>query len=264
MIHPVRLLCALVFISSTVQARPLIVGYIDYPPYATTTRTETGYISGGLAIETSRATITEIGREVEFVRMPIKRLLHSLYSGEVDILHLLMNYPLDRKRAHFSNAPLFITRLNAYSLPGQAAIDSVLDLRGQSVITTLGFTYGNIRELINHPDSGIEVLNAKSYEAGFLMLKNERAPYLLSYEGAAKQTISQLKITDLQQHTLMATPVTWVVSGATPNAKQLVLQLNRAYQRLAEEGRLPRQTKPPNHAPQPHKNRKLLPRLRVK
>ncbi len=233
------LFATLLSIAHTTEAKPLIVGYVDYPPCTQSTDTEEGYLSGGDCIETTRAAIAEIGREAEFVRMPIKRLLHKLYSGEVDIVHLLMNYPLARERVLFSNAPLYITRLNVYSLPGQPPIDSIYELQGQSVITILGYTYGGISKFIKHPDSGIKTLDVKTHEAGLLMLQAKRAPYLLDYEGTSSGALQKLRINKIQQQTLMVTPITWVVSRATPDAEQLVLDLNNAFQRLSEENRLP-------------------------
>ncbi len=239
--HSYLLLASLLLLANTGQAAPLTVGYVDYPPCTYANPTEGGHISGGACIDITRAVLAEMGRDAEFIHMPPKRLLHSIANGQLDIAHLLMNFPLPQEQVLFSSAPIFITRLNAYSLAEQEPIDNVHDLEGQSVIILLGYSYGGIAKFLHKPESRVKTLTAKTPEAGLTMLQAKRASYLLIYQGAANEIMQEIQNNGLQQQTLMVTPITWAISTSTPDAEKLIQELNRTFQKLKQQNRLPHQ-----------------------
>ncbi len=96
------LLLSLNAMSSTVCPKPVRVAYDDYPPFQVTTNNNSA--PSGIDIKMLKLIFNQMGCEVEFVKMPFKRILVSIEEGTIDLTGSALQLESRKSWALFSES----------------------------------------------------------------------------------------------------------------------------------------------------------------
>jgi len=155
---------------------------------------------------------------------PAKRLFKNFKNGKTNFSILVRASSLIDSSV-FSKKPVYSTYLNIYYIGDKKPITTKEDLIGTRVITIRGYSYGKLRKFIENPKNNITNEVTRTHRGAFRMLELGRADYLLDYDSAAQDIISESSISDLRTNTLKQLNIFLVLSKSYPNANTLMKRL---------------------------------------
>jgi polar amino acid transport system substrate-binding protein len=215
-------------------AAPLIIAAEDdWAPYSSVEKGR----AEGMAVEIVRAIFAEAGLEATLVPMPYERCMEETASGRIQGCFDTVPDAKLRRNFLFHAKPLFTERpLILVRKEKSSGVLTVRDLRGQRVIVTNGYNYGNDFE----SDTTIERVNAIGDLNALRMLHYGNAEYAIVYE----RVLSQLLKGKGQEfkdsfRTAGALPVAELYisfSRATLDAKNVLGRFDAAHLRLIKSG----------------------------
>lgn len=215
--------------------KTLRIAYVDFPPI--TYRTEAGEPAGTF-IEITRKVAIEAGYQPEFLYLPISRVYLYLRNGQIDVWPGSANVPALRGEVLETWVSPFATQLSAWYLDTTAPLEHFEQLKGKTVITIAGYTYGGLLYWLEDQAS-IRVSEAPNYQAALEMLKLGRGHYLLGHQDPVLEAMQMPRDERIRQSPIRDRNLVWLFSLAHPRAAILREEFDDAYLRLAERGEVP-------------------------
>ncbi|MCG4454049.1 MULTISPECIES: ABC transporter substrate-binding protein [unclassified Pseudomonas] len=218
---------------------PIRVGYIEFAPYSYTD--EHGQPAGHL-LEFMQQVAQQAGYQTQFTQYPSYRLFKSMENGQVEMCPSLIHHPLMSSytlRSRYLVARLMLNLYYKDRLP-PAQLE---DLRDARVLRIQGLSYlgSPLAALARQPAHGIVMVTAPTHMAAVQMMALRRADYLLDYLDPAEVAFSKSKLPLLPSVTLLQQDFTIAYAMASPRARQLRDDLDRAIDQLQAKGALPEQ-----------------------
>ncbi len=221
-------------------AETLKIVWTEFPPYIYSHCIEQQCQARGPLAEMTNVVLNSLNYQAQHVSLPVKRAYHQVQTGKADV-----SFHFKASRHQFINViygqqPLLAMSVSVYSLPGTPEVLAKEELAGQLLITRLSYGYGGLRDFINNPENHIHKLETRSARAALQALVARRAPYLLEYHVSPVLIDELVPGKRLQRQVLSAQiPLYWLLAKARPGAEKLLVEMEAAYKRLADEGRLP-------------------------
>lgn len=218
------------------DATPIVnVGYIEFPPVF---YTDSKGKPQGILIDLVGKVIVHAGYEWKAASYPTNRMISLLVNGKIDLWVGLSTIPAFKEKTLIGQSEIMKISLCSYTIGKKPPIKTKEDLKGKSVIILNGYSYGGWITFIQNPHNNIRYHGTGTHMSAFKMLKAKRADYLLNYKGPSETTLKNIEIPDLQVNEISAFGAYFVVSKKTPNAEDLLNDLEKAYQQLKKEGNL--------------------------
>lgn len=155
---------------------------------------------------------------------PASRLFKNLQDGSSQF-SILVKVPSLQDCCLWSKKPVTSAEIRVYRLKHRIAINNPEDLTGKTVITIRGYSYGGLRNFINDEINRIVNHEAPTHAAGFKMLLNDRADYLIDYAGPAAEILAGETTNSILSDTLLRQDVHLVLSKTYPDAAKVMAQL---------------------------------------
>ena len=155
---------------------------------------------------------------------PAVRLFKNLQDGTSQF-SMLVKAPTLQECCLWSKKPVTTAEIRVYRLDDKAPIKAIDDLTGKTVITIRGYSYGGLRNFINDEKNRIANNDSPTHAAGFKMLANGRADYLIDYAGPASEILASEPVTGLQSDMLLRQDVHLVLSKTWPETAKVMAQL---------------------------------------
>ena len=150
---------------------------------------------------------------------PANRLFKRLQTGESNF-SILVRAPILNESCIFSKTPVTSVELRTYRKSSTSPIVTKGDLRGKTVITIQGYSYGEIGKYLHDPANNIVTFEAHRHDSAFLMLKNDRAVYLLDYSGPSEEILAAHPIPGVSHEVLEKLDVFLVLSKTYPDSQK--------------------------------------------
>ncbi len=100
---------------------------------------------------------------------------------------------------------------------------------GKSFVTMDDYSYGPLKHFIWDPENNITTYPAKTHESAFSMLENNRAPYLLNYQGPGRKIKEENDRYGLVYNVIEVLDLYLVLNKTYPNAEAVMTLLEGAY-----------------------------------
>lgn len=155
---------------------------------------------------------------------PATRLFKNLQDG-ISQFSMLVKVPALQECCLWSKKPVTTAEIRVYRLNDKAPIKTFEDLTGKTVITIRGYSYGGLRNFINDEKNRVANNESPTHAAGFKMLANGRADYLIDYAGPATEILASEPLSGIQSDTLLRQDVYLVLSKTWPEAAKVMAQL---------------------------------------
>ena len=159
------------------KACPIKVGYIDGWPAM---YTEDGQAKGPW-IEGIRTALTPLGRPLEFIEYPVKRLYILVQKGEIHIAVTVPIRPRTRNLYVLSSMPVTTIKIRLFAAEASAfnGFTSIYNLESKSVLVLMGLTLNGLVVKLKTEHPAIKMMETTTLRSGFAMLRAGRADYLL-------------------------------------------------------------------------------------
>jgi polar amino acid transport system substrate-binding protein len=226
---------SLIFFAGLCHPATLKVGYIEFPPVFSTTPEGK---PEGILIDLAAKVIPEAGYDWNASSYPVKRMSDYVAKGKLDLWIGLKTIPDFEGTTYKGESELLKITLKAYRIKDLPGITAKDDLQYNSVIIIRGFSYGGWINFIMDPKNQVDYIETNDHKAAFRMLKAKRANYLLDYENPAKKALENFEIPGLKENTVSSFGAYFVVSKKTPDAENVLKNLEKAYKKLKKNGEL--------------------------
>lgn len=222
-----------IYVSSIqVQAQTLKLGYIEFVPvFSTNAKGQ----PEGLLIDLAAQVIPKAGYTWEAYSYPVKRMSEYVANGKLDLWIGLKTIPDFEDTTYKGKSELLKITLQAFRIKPLPDIKHKEDLKYQSVIILRGFSYGGWINFIKDPKNNVNYIETHDHKAALNMLKAKRADYLLDYQNPVKKALEQMPLDNLKSNTISSFGAYFVVSKKTPNACEVLQNLEQAYEDLQKE-----------------------------
>ncbi|MDX1588648.1 MAG: transporter substrate-binding domain-containing protein [Oleiphilaceae bacterium] len=211
--------------------RTLKAAYVEFAPYIYTG--DDGQATGSVK-QLSDRVARKAGYRLEWQALPIKRVKLYLQRGKVDLWLGIAGQPHLQPLIMETRVPLAKVTLSAYHRPYQSPVETIGDLRGQSLILISGYSYLGLLEGVL-ADPGTQHDSAPNHEAGLKMLTMGRGDYLLNYDEPMKRALEKMPTIPLRRNPLFSREATFLISRQAREPEVLVERLEKAYWALMEE-----------------------------
>lgn len=176
------------------------------------------------------AMFDELGLQWRHLPLPVSRMYKYLDSGRANFSMLIRTERL-ADCCITSKKPVSYLYLGAYRKPATQPIHSREEMRLKSFITIAGYSYGPLKSFIWDKKNEITLYPAKNHESAFSMLENNRAPYLLNYQGPARKIEEGKNKYGLEYNLIETLDVHLVLNKNYPNAYEVMALLEAAYEK---------------------------------
>lgn len=218
---------------SSIQAEPLRVGVLDFPPFYVV---KSEFEVSGILADIIRKTLDRAGVKYVVSGFPPKRLYFNLADGTSQLFMGVRGVPEYEGHVLYSNIKIEEIEVRLYTLKDKPLLSSLNDLKGKKVITQRGYSYGGISTFLEDPANKITVDPTDGHDLLFKKLIRGRADYLLDYNQPAESVIKKDKITGLKYSIIKKLKVQFIISKKTPDAENLLKKIDAAYLALKKEG----------------------------
>jgi len=220
-------------IPSSIQAEPLRVGVLDFPPFYVV---KSEFEVSGILSDIIRKTLDRAGVKYVMSGFPPKRLYLNLADGTTQLFMGIRGVPEYEGHVLYSNIKAEEIEVRLYTLKDKPLLRSLNDLKGKKVITQRGYGYGGMVTFLEDPANNITVDPTDGHDLLFKKLIRGRADYLLDYNQPAESVIKKDKITGLKYSIIKKLKVQFIISKQTPDAENLLKKIDAAYLALKKEG----------------------------
>lgn len=221
--------------ASVASEKPVVrVAFMDFAGYSELD--ESGQVVGKVVTLMSKL-MTEAGYPMEASLLPAARIWQGLERGTVHAWPGMLNKPVMDAHTLLTERNLGLVAISLYHLPGTPAPIWPEGLRNRTVITITNFTYtSDIWKVLNDPDLNLTINRTNSHAGGLQMLHRGRGDYLLNYPAQVDPALEELGMEPLPSVAIVEMPVRVVLSRQSGFAEQLQVDLDAAFDRLAEQG----------------------------
>ncbi|HLA36533.1 MAG TPA: transporter substrate-binding domain-containing protein [Rhodocyclaceae bacterium] len=236
-LRSLALIAALSTLATPASAAPLEVGMLNFPPYYLL-ENESKPV-GGYWFDFLKVLMARAGVDYAFKGYPPKRLYQNVAEGTTSIWMGVKDVPDYAGKVLVSPKQISEINMELYAMGASAAIPKSIDeLKGKSLITIRGYSYGGMVTALNDPKNGIKIEVANTHEAAFQMLQAGRGEYLLDYIEPASETLAKLSFPPVSKYSIKVLPIYIMVSKSLPNAQDLMDKLMKAHDEIGKENKL--------------------------
>lgn len=231
-----RLLCLLIVaVLAWLPARAADEILYVYPDQSvwTTEMDEHGLPANPL-LKLARALFDEAKLPWRAQALPATRMFNQLKNEQANF-SMLVKAPALQECCLVSRLPVASTELRVYWLADAPPIQKREDLAGKSLITILGYSYGDMAAFLNDEKNAIAKSAVPKHQSAFDMLAQRRGDYLLDYAGPAGEVLEDKNIPGIRFIALGRMDVYLVLSKAYPNAPKTMARLEAIAQKLDRE-----------------------------
>lgn len=228
----IKLLCSILFVLAPVigetststesEQKKIVFGYLEFAPYYYTNKQ--GQAEGPL-IDLANDITKGIGLDVEFLSLPTKRAVQAVATGEVGMWFGPPTHPLYRNNILKSEKPFMSLELRAVSKKPMSNFNGIGDLIGKSVVVMRGYSYGNIREWLDSPDSQAELFRVTSHAQGLQVLDTRNVDYYLNYTDLLREGLKEYPVDNLYSAVISKLDVHLILNKDYPDAKNVLAQM---------------------------------------
>ncbi len=215
------------------QQKPLLVGYINFPPLYFTSEQK----AQGILVDATKQIFTALNFEYRELLMPTKRLFSSLKVGRIDLWCGIKVAEL-QEQVLTGKVALHHLTLNLYRSEQSLAVKNKQDLTDKKVILLLGYSYGDWGRYIRNKANKVTFIEVKTHKDALRLLNRGRFQYLLDYQAPMNAAFEKTATAKLPWQTLSSLPIVFNVSKAHPNANLLLARLERKLTALIQSGEL--------------------------
>ncbi len=208
------------------------LAYIESPPYYFTNKEGK---PEGIVIDITDKVMQRAGYKWSASSFSVHRIVNLLSSGQADLWVGLSTLSQFKDITLIGNSEIGKVTLNAYYIGDKPPVTKKEDLCGKSVIIMKEYSYGGWVNFIKDPVNKIRYIELYIRDPAFDILKSRRADYLLDYEIPAKRKLEKINIPNLNHNIISTFALKFVVSKKTPNAQEVLNQLEKAYDDLLKE-----------------------------
>ncbi len=215
--------------------QPLKFAFIEFPPATFTNESgkPDGFITD-IAVKVS----SKAGYDLHIESYPTKRMVSMLVKGDIHFWIGLTTLPRLQGTTLVGNSIVTTIDLCAYTIGKRSPVLSENDLIGKSVIILRGYSYGGWINFIKNAVNNVDYHETNEHRSALIMLKLNRADYLLDYKNPSEKVLEKYKISNLNFNIISSLECRFVVSKKAPNPDKLLQQLENAYKLLLKEGGL--------------------------
>lgn len=216
---------------------PLEIGMLDFPPYYVLGKNEE--VKGGLFVDMLARIFDRAGIEYTFAGYPPKRLYSNLGKGITHVWMGTLGVAEYEGKTLVSPKKMAEINLHVFSMDKDTPLPKSLDgLKGKSVITIFGYNYGGVINFLEDSANKIILEPARTHESAFMMLKMNRAGFVLDYIEPAGEALSKLQLQGLNHAPITVLPLYLHISKTVPDAQQIMDKVMKAYDDMKKEGKL--------------------------
>ena len=202
----------------------LILGYVEFPPF---TFTNSSGKPDGFYIKKIEQVLDSKDFRHKAISLPTKRLIKYLEIGDVDIFVSINRRQELRDIALIGQQIVGTISLNIYSI-GNKKLSRLGTLQNNPIIILRGYNYGGFIDYILDQKNRITPFVANTHESALNMLALKRANYLLAYQKPIDILLKKTPIEGINSVNLSQLPLYITVSKQTPQADELLNQLETA------------------------------------
>jgi polar amino acid transport system substrate-binding protein len=221
------------------EPQTIRMGYIEFSPVF---YTDSNGTPQGLLVDLAREVVPAAGYNLELEPLPAKRMASSLIKGDIDLWSGLKTLDGFSENTYTGDSRLLQICLNVYTLGEKSTISTKEDLNQKMIIGLRGFSYGGWISYMKDPTNEVDFIEVNTHESALKVLKrNTKAGnkcYLLDYEQPVEKALRSYSIENLQSKPLNCLDAYFVVSKKTPNAKNVIKNLEATYKTLKASGQI--------------------------
>ncbi|OUS38960.1 hypothetical protein A9R00_10145 [Oleispira antarctica] len=230
----ITIICGLLLFNNCL-ADKLKVGIIDFPPFYIIN--EDG-ASSGVYLDILKKTLHHAKLDFHLDIYPTKRLYRNLGAGETQLFLGIKGPAEYNKKVLYSSTSVSQIQMRVYALGDTPLPLTKEDINNHRIITMRGYSYGGLINYFTDPKNNIEVTSTTKHSSSFLMLKDNRADYVINYKQPSEMALANIQIPNLKYTSFYDAKIHFIVSKKTPNAERVLDKLERAYRELIERGDL--------------------------
>ncbi len=226
---------AIIILSSISQASEIKAGTTSFPPFYVVNDDQT---ASGIFLNIMERTLIHAGLSYRLDIYPTKRLYRNLGMGETELFLGIKGSPDYDENVLYSETSISKIQMRIYAIGDTPLPETKEDLNGHKIITMRGYGYGGLVNYFQDPKNNIEVSLTSEHRSSFLMLKNNRAAYVINYKHPSESALADLTIKNLKYTNFYDAEVYFIVSKSIPNAAEVLHKLETAYLELVKLGEL--------------------------
>lgn len=185
-------------------------------------------------LKLAKVLFEEAGLPWKAQAFPAARMFSQLKGGQANFA-MLVKAPALQECCLVSRLPVASTELRVYWLGETPPIQKREDLAGKSLITILGYSYGDMAPFLNDEKNKLEKTPVPKHQSAFDMLAQKRGDYLLDYAGPANEVLEDKNIPGIRFTALGRMDVHLVLSKSYPDAQKTMARLEAIAARLDRE-----------------------------
>ena len=222
--------------TSICWSAPLEIGALNFPPYYVVENGAT--VAGGEFVDYLKKLFAKAGIDYVFKGYPARRLYANVADGTTQIWMGTLGVPEYEGKTLISPQKITDINLEVYgSGPVDALPKTINDLKGKSVATIRGYTYGGLLAKLEDPQNSIKLSAVTEHKAAFQMLQAGRVDYVLDYIEPATETLNTLTVPGINKRSWMVLGIYIHVSKMTPDAQTVMNKLMKAHDELKTDGK---------------------------
>ena len=221
--------------TAVAQGAEIKAGSTSFPPFYIVNDDQS---ASGLLLDIMVKTLEHADLDYRLDIYPTKRLYKNLGLGNTHLFLGIKGSPEYDHNVLYSDTAISQIQMRIYATGNTPLPTTKEDINGHKISTMRGYGYGGLVSYFADPKNNIEVTSTTEHRASFLMLKNKRADYVINYKHPSETALKTLKIKDLKYTNFYDAKVYFIVSKETPNARQVLNKLERAYLDLVEKNEL--------------------------
>lgn len=210
-------------------------GVINFPPFFIINSDQT---VSGVYHDIVKKTLLRAKMKYRLDTYPTKRLYHNLKSGETELFLGIKGSPEYDKHVLYSTMAISQIQMRIYAVGNTPMPNNKEDINNHRIITLRGYSYGGLISYFTDPKNNIDVTSTSNHRSSFLMLKEQRADYVINYKHPSNAALKNLDIPGLKYSSFYNAKIYFIVSKALPNAEQILQRLEQAYLELVALGEL--------------------------
>jgi polar amino acid transport system substrate-binding protein len=194
--------------------------------------------ASGIYLDIMETTLKYADLDYRLDIYPTKRLYRNLGIGETDLFLGIKGSPEYDDNVLYSHSAISQVQMRIYAIGNTPLPSTKEDINGHKIITMRGYGYGGLVSYFSDAENNIEVTSTSKHRSSFLMLKNNRADYVINYKHPSETALTNLRISGLKYTNFYDAKVYFILSKETPNAQKIMNKLEQAYLDLVANGEL--------------------------
>jgi len=222
-------------VHGALSADKVKIGALHFPPFYVV---ETKDDVSGYYIDVLKTIFEHAGLEYTFEGYPPKRLYIGVAEGLVDVWMGTRGVEIYEDKTFYINEKIGDIFLRCFSIGDTPEIKTTENLKGNKIITILGYNYGGFISYLNDPENNIEQDPTSTHELAFKKLKAGRAKYLLDYKLPSEAVLKDLDIPGLKWNDLQSIGIYISISKKSERANEIYEKLTKSVAELKKQGKI--------------------------